>query len=131
MEIDRARADQARAHFARAGVAHRTTVIVGDAARVVRKLAGPFDLIFNDGDKRQYPLLLDRLVALLRPRGLLVTDNMLWGGEVIPGVMRQPDGESDEARAIREFTERVMHHPALATTIIPLRDGVALSVRRP
>ena len=60
-------------------------MIVGDAQRMIAKVAGPFDLIFQDGDKQLYAPLLDRLVALLRPGGLLVTDNVLWDGEVVPG----------------------------------------------
>ena len=52
---------------------------------MIAKVSGPFDLIFQDGDKQLYAPLLDRLVALLRPGGLLVTDNVLWNGEVVPG----------------------------------------------
>lgn len=131
IEVDRARAETARSNFARLGLAERATVIVGDAGRVIRKLAGPFDLIFNDGDKSQYPLLLDRLVELLRPRGVLVTDHVLWGGEVVPGLVPRPTRPPEKTAAIRDFTKRLMQHPALVTTIVPLRDGLAVSVRRP
>jgi caffeoyl-CoA O-methyltransferase len=131
IEIDERRAREARANFARAGLADRATVIVGNADRIVRKLAGPFDVIFNDGDKLQYPSLLDRLVDLLRPRGLLVTDNVLWGGEVIPGYLAAPARPADQTEAIRQFTARLMRHPALTTIVVPIRDGVAVSVRRP
>src|SRR5262249_8501427 len=67
MEIDAARAATARANFARAGLASRASVIVGDAQRMLAKVSGPFDVIFQDGDKMQYGPLLDRLVDLLRP----------------------------------------------------------------
>src|SRR3989440_6139456 len=90
MEMDEGRAKEARENFARAGLADRVSVVVGDAQLKLAKVAGPFDLIFQDGDKRQYAPLLDRLVALLRPRGLLVTDNVLWDGEVAPGVVEAP-----------------------------------------
>ena len=66
-------------------MADRVSVIVGDAQLKIAKVAGPFDLIFQDGDKQLYTPLLDRLVELLRPGGLLVTDNVLWDGEVVPG----------------------------------------------
>ena len=85
MEIDAERAREARENFARAGLADRVSVIVGDAQLKIAKVSGPFDLIFQDGDKTLYTPLLDRLVALLRPGGLLVTDNVLWDGEVVPG----------------------------------------------
>src|SRR5512143_2168994 len=85
MEMDAARAQEARANFERARVSDRVSVIVGDAERMLTKVAGPFDLIFQDGDKKLYTRLLDRLVSLLRPGGLLVTDNVLWAGKVVPG----------------------------------------------
>src|SRR5262249_31681802 len=85
MEKDEERVREARANFERAGVTDPVSVIVGDAERMVAKVSGPFDLIFQDGDKRLYTPLLDRLVTLLRPGGLLVTDNVLWDGKVVPG----------------------------------------------
>ena len=75
IELDPTRARIARGHFDDAGIGNRANVMVGDAARLVHKVSGPFDVIFNDGDKRQYLQLLDRLVTLLRPGGVLVTDN--------------------------------------------------------
>ena len=60
---------------------------------MLAKVAGPFDLIFQDGDKQLYVPLLDRLVELLRPGGLLVTDNVLWDGEVVPGFVEPPQRE--------------------------------------
>jgi len=130
LEKSQERADEARANFARAGFSDRVTVIVGDAALKIAKVAGPFDLIFQDGDKRLYTPLLDRLVSLLRPGGLLVTDNVLWDGEVVPGFIRQPTRDADDTRAIAEYNERVAAHPQLITTVIPLRDGVSISVKK-
>src|SRR5881394_3249295 len=85
MEMSEERAREARENFARAGLSDRVSVVVGDAQLKLAKVSGPFDLIFQDGDKQLYTPMLDRLVALLRPRGLLVTDNVLWDGEVVPG----------------------------------------------
>ena len=59
-------------------------------SRFVHKVAGPFDLIFQDGDKRLYEPLLDPLIAHLRPGGVLVSDNVLWDGEVIDGFVETP-----------------------------------------
>jgi len=77
MEMEPERAREARANFTRAGLADRVNVIVGDARLMIAKVAGPFDLIFQDGSKQLYTPLLERLVSLLRPGGLLVTDNVL------------------------------------------------------
>jgi predicted O-methyltransferase YrrM len=130
MEIDPARARTARANFERAGVADRANVMVGDAALLLAKVAGPFDLIFQDGDKAQYAPTLDRLAALLRPGGLLVTDNVLWDGEVVPGFTDRPRKKAADTTAIAEYNERLNAHPQLITATVPLRDGVAISVKR-
>src|SRR5581483_10187991 len=129
LEMDEDRARRARENFARAGLADRVNVIVGDARRMLAKIAGPFDLIFQDGDKQLYVPLLDRLVTLLRPGGLLVTDNVLWDGDVVPG-FRKPTKNAADTAAIVEYNERINAHPELMTTIVPLRDGVAIAVKR-
>jgi predicted O-methyltransferase YrrM len=130
MEINAERAQEARANFARAGLADRVSIIVGDAQLKLAKVAGPFDLVFQDGDKQQYSPALDRLVSLLRPGGLLVTDNVLWDGEVAPGFVEKPVRNAADTRAISEYNERVARHPQLLTSIVPLRDGVSLSVKK-
>jgi len=139
MEMDPERGQEAQENFKSAGLSSRASVIMGDAQRMIAKVAGPFDLIFQDGDKKLYVPMLDRLVALLRPGGLLVTDNVLWDGKVVPGYVRSAtalaerdaSAERDETtRAIAEYNERLAAHPALLTTIVPMRDGVSISVKR-
>ena len=127
-KVDRAR--QARDNFARAGLGDRANVMVGDAGLLVAKVSGPFDLIFQDGDKLQYSQMLNRLVDLLRPGGVLVTDNVLWSGEVVPGFVETPHHDPEDTRAIAEFNDQLAAHPALMTAIVPLRDGVSISVKR-
>jgi predicted O-methyltransferase YrrM len=129
-EMNEARAQEARDNFARAGVSDRVSVIVGDANLKLSKVSGPFDVIFQDGDKPLYSKMLDRLVALLGPGGLLITDNVLWDGEVAPGFTANPQRDPVDTRAIAEYNERVAAHPELVTSIVPLRDGVSISVKR-
>jgi predicted O-methyltransferase YrrM len=129
-ERDADRARLAREHVARAGLAERVSVVVGDAERLLAKVSGPFDLIFQDGDKALYSPLLDRLVALLRPGGLLVTDNVLWDGEVVPGFVEPPRRSPADTRAIADYNERLNRHPQLMTVTMPLRDGVAISFKK-
>jgi predicted O-methyltransferase YrrM len=129
METDPARAAIAKTNFERAGLADRVSVMVGDAQLKIVKVAGPFDLIFQDGAKPLYVPLLDPLVQLLRPGGLLVTDNVLWDGEVVPGYLPTPQRNAEDTRAIADYNERINTHPQLLTSIVPLRDGVAISVR--
>jgi predicted O-methyltransferase YrrM len=130
LESDPERVRVARANFERAGVAERVSVIAGDAQRTIAKVAGPFDLIFQDGSKTLYVPLLDKLVALLRPGGLLVTDNVLWDGEVVAGFVAVPKRDAEETRAIADYNERLNRHPQLITATVPLRDGVSISVKR-
>jgi predicted O-methyltransferase YrrM len=129
MEIDADRAAEAREHFRRAGLGTRASVIVGDAARMLHKFAGPFDLIFNDGDKRQYEPLLEGLVALLAPGGLLVTDDVLWGGDVAPDPDDAPPGDPEKVRLVASYNRRLAADPRLRTVILPVGDGVSVSVK--
>jgi predicted O-methyltransferase YrrM len=130
MEMDEARARVARENFARAGLADRASVVVGDAKLKIAKVSGPFDVIFLDGPKHLYNPLLDRLVALLRPGGLLITDNVLWSGEVVPGFVARPEHDEADTRAIVEYNQRINAHPELMTATLPLRDGVAVAIKR-
>ena len=81
--------------------------MIGDATRFLHKISGPFDLIFQDSDKKLYEPMLDRLVDLLRPGGLLVCDNVLWDGEVIPGYVATPAKNPDDTAAIAAFNRRL------------------------
>jgi predicted O-methyltransferase YrrM len=75
--------------------------------------------------------MLDTLAGLLRPGGLLVTDNVLWSGDVVPGFNKTPHHRSDaDTKAIVAYNEQLHRHPSLITSIVPLRDGVAISVKR-
>lgn len=129
MELNPDRAATARQNFARAGLADRANIMVGDAALLVAKVSGPFDLIFQDGAKEHYGRMLDRLVTLLRPGGLLVTDNVLWSGDVVPGFRATPSRDEADTRAIAAYNERLASDARLRTTFLPLRDGVAVSVK--
>jgi predicted O-methyltransferase YrrM len=130
LERDAARAATAREHFARAGVAERVAVIVGDATRYLHKIAGPFDLVFQDGDKAQYEPMLDRLVQLLQPSGAIVTDNVLWSGEVVPSFVESPQKNPEDTKAIAAYNRRLASDPHLDTTFLSVGDGVAISVKR-
>ena len=130
MEMDPQRAARARDHFAAAGFADRISVMVGDATRFLHKVAGPFDLIFQDSDKQIYEPVLDRLVELLRPGGVLMTDNVLWDGEVVPGFVPQPKKKPQDTVAIAAYNKRLAADTRLFTTILQVGDGVSLSVKK-
>ena len=129
MEIDPRRAAMARTHLEAAGLGDRAHVIVGDAARMVHKVAGPFDVILNAGDQRQYGPLLDRLVALLRPGGVLITGNVLGAGAVVPGLAESPSRPADDGDGLAAYNRRLAADPRLVTSFLPVGDGIAVSVR--
>jgi predicted O-methyltransferase YrrM len=62
---------------------------------------------------------------------LLVTDNVLWSGEVVPGFIKTPRQDIEDTRAIADYNNRLSAHPGLVTAIVPLRDGVSISAKRP
>src|SRR5271167_1359137 len=122
---DPGNADRAEAYLKKAGVRGRVRLLVGDALALLDSTEGQFDLIFNDVDKAQYPDTLNRAVDRVRVGGLLVTDNVLWYGRVA-----RPAAARDlETRAIQKFNRLIHRSPKLFTTIVPLRDGLAICMK--
>jgi len=123
VERDPETAKLAAGNLERTGVADRVRILVGDAQEIVGDLGGPFDLVFNDIDKEAYPAVLPRVADRLRVGGLLVTDNVLWGGSVAKG-------RGDAAtRAIRAYNDALAADPRFASVILPLRDGVSVALK--
>ncbi|MBZ5706293.1 MAG: O-methyltransferase [Acidobacteriia bacterium] len=117
-------AERARGYFERAGVADRITIRTGDALELLSEQKQQFDIIFNDVDKEDYPRVFRLAVPRLRKGGLFVTDNVLWSGRVA-----QPNPDS-HTKAILEFNRLLYNSPELFTTILPIRDGVAVAVKK-
>jgi predicted O-methyltransferase YrrM len=129
----RKNADEARGYFARAGVANRIQIHVGDALEVLSERKEQFDIVFCDIDKHDYPRAARMAPDRVRRGGLFITDNTLWRGDVAYAAGNpdfKPDQEPDEKlRAIVEFNELLYQSPDWYTTIIPLRDGVTVATR--
>jgi predicted O-methyltransferase YrrM len=115
--------DRARDYLGRAGLLDRVHIRQGDGLEILASTSGPLDLIFCDVDKHQYPRVHPLLASRLRPGGLFICDNMLWFGRVA-GPDRDPDTEG-----VRELTRLLYSDPGLQTTILPLRDGLSVSLR--
>ncbi len=97
---------------------------VGDALRILRRHSGPFDIVFNDIDKDDYPATIDLVADRLRRGGLFITDNVIWSGQVC---LRRPDSRT---RAIIRFTRQLYQDPRFFTTVLPIRDGIAVAVKQ-
>jgi predicted O-methyltransferase YrrM len=126
-ELDEANARQAAAFLERGGLLERADIRCGDGLEIARSFEpGSFDVVFNDCEKAAYPAALDVARRLLGPGGLLVSDNMLWGGRVV-----EPDAADAGTAGVIELTRRLLGASDFATTLIPMRDGVTMSVRLP
>lgn len=122
---DRKNADEARGYFDRAGVSKRISVKVGDAIELLSEQKHEFDIIFNDVDKEDYPRVFRIALSKLRKGGLFITDNVLWSGKAA-----EKDATEASTKAIQEFNRMIYNSADLFTTILPLRDGIAVAVKR-
>ena len=121
---DPKRADKARRYFERAGVSQRIVVRVGDALEILSEQKEPYDIIFNDVDKTDYPRVVRLALPHLKSGGLFITDNVLWSGKV-----GKPNPD-ETTKAILEFNRLIYESKDLFTTILPIRDGVAVCVKK-
>ena len=120
----------ARENFRRAGKEEQITLIEGDAAEVMKTLSGPFDLIFMDAAKGQYIHYLTEALRLLPKDGVLVSDNVMQDGDVIESRFAVERRNRTIHARMREYLYELKHNEALVTSIIPLGDGVAVSVKQ-
>lgn len=120
----------ARENFRRAGKESDITLIEGDALEVMKGLAGPYDFIFMDAAKGQYIHYLPEVKRLLMPGGLLVSDNVLQDGDVIESRFAVERRNRTIHSRMREYLFELKHSEDFETTILPVGDGVALSVKR-
>lgn len=122
---DRKKADEARGYFDRAGVSGRITLKTGDALELLSEEKQQFDIIFNDVDKEDYPRVFKLVLPRLRKGGLFVTDNVLWSGKVA-----QKNPSEASTKAILEINRLLYSSPDFFTTILPIRDGVAVAIKK-
>ena len=121
---DPKRAEKARRYFERAGVSQRIVVRVGDALEILSEQKEPYDIIFNAVDKTDYPRVVRLALPHLKSGGLFITDNVLWSGKV-----GKPNPD-ETTKAILEFNRLIYESKDLFTTILPIRDGVAVCVKK-
>jgi caffeoyl-CoA O-methyltransferase len=118
-------ADRARGYFTRAGVASRIKIHTGDALEYLSEQKQEFDIIFNDVDKDDYPRVLRLVAPRLRKGGLFITDNVLWSGRVA-----EKNPSDARTKAILEFNRKLYDTKEFYTTILPIRDGLAVALKK-
>ncbi len=126
----------ARENFRRFGKENQITLLEGDAAQILACMEGPhgrpgrYDFIFMDAAKGQYPVLLSQVLRLLDDGGLLVSDNVLQDGDILESRYAVTRRNRTIHARMREYLYEIKHHPCLVTSILPVGDGVAVSVKR-
>ena len=120
----------ARRHWQSAGVADRIALVLAPAKQTLDAClaAGEsalYDFAFIDADKVNYLAYYERLMKLVRPGGLIVVDNTLWGGEVA-----NPRNRDQDTVALREFNDVLLADPRIDLSLLPLGDGLTLARRR-
>ena len=122
---DGKRSAEAKQWLDKGGMGPRVHYEVGDAIEIIKKYPGPFDIVFIDIEKHQYSEALELARSRVRVGGYIIVDNVLWSGKVT-----QPLAKQDaETRGVLRFNKDAFLAPDLLTTILPLRDGVALALK--
>jgi caffeoyl-CoA O-methyltransferase len=122
---DSKNAERARGYFQRAGVANRITLHTGDALEFLSEQKQEFDIIFNDVDKEDYPRVLRLVAPRLRKGGLFITDNVLWSGRVA-----EKNPTDARTKAILDFNRKLYDSKEFYTTLLPIRDGLAVALKK-
>ena len=120
----------ARRYWEKAGVSDRIQLQIGNARETMAEFlqaghAGIYDLIFVDADKPDYDAYYEMGLRLLRPGGVVMFDNMLWGGNVV-----DPDATDEATEAIRAMNTKLHGDPRVGLTLVPIGDGITLVRKR-
>lgn len=125
MEFDQKVAQKAKENFKRAGVEKQIQIKIGDAKELIREYPDSyFDFIFQDVDKRLYPLMLDECIRTLKPQGILIGDDALFP------VMELEARWQDQIAPMQEFNKRIVNLPEMESTLLPIGDGMIVAVKR-
>ena len=120
----------ARENFKRAGKEHQITLLEGDATEILKELTKPYDFIFMDAAKGQYIHFMPDILRLLQPEGLLVSHNVLQDGDIIESHFIVTRRNRTIHKRMREYLYALTHSEELVTSVLPIGDGVTVSVRK-
>lgn len=120
----------AKANFQASGYADRITLLEGDAADILKELQEPYDMIFMDAAKGQYIHFMPDVMRLLKPGGLLVSDNVMQDGDILQSRFAVTRRNRTIHARMREYLFALTHHEELETVVLPVGDGVTLSIKK-
>ena len=119
----------ARENFRRAGKEEQITLLEGDAADILHEMQGSYEMIFMDAAKGQYIHFMPDVLRLLAPGGILLSDNVLQDGDIIESRFAVTRRNRTIHSRMREYLYALKHDPALETVILPVGDGITVSVK--
>jgi len=121
IEINDELTDFAQKYITEAGADSEITQLTGNALELIPRLDLIFDLVYIDGDKREYVDYYKAVIGKVRPGGFIIADNVLWGGKVL-----EKETSDTQAKGVIEFNEMIRNEKNIEQVIIPLRDGLML-----
>ena len=126
IEINDELEDIIRGGYEKAGIADKVNLLLGDAVDIIPTLPGPYDLVYIDANKRQYPEYWNLVADKVRPGGIVIADNTTWDGKVI----EEPTPRDAQSVGILEFNKLVAADTRYRCIQLPLRDGITIAVRQ-
>lgn len=124
IDVNEELAEKVRAYFDESKYASQLEMQIGDATELIKNLEGPFDIVFIDADKENYPTYFDLVIDKMSTGGLIIADNVLWSGKVL-----EPVKENDTStKAILHYNEKIHNDPRVENTLLPIRDGLMMAV---
>ncbi|MEM7036191.1 MAG: O-methyltransferase, partial [Bacteroidota bacterium] len=125
IEINPEREDMIRAYFEKAGVADKMDLRIGEAAKILDTLEGPFDMVFLDADKFNYIRYYEMILPKMPSGAVIMADNMLWSGRVV-----DENIQDKETLGLRSFVRHVAADDKTEQVLLPVRDGIMLIIRK-
>ncbi len=110
-----------RSFFDRSGFAPQIDYRIADAKNEIPTIAGPFDLVFIDADKRNYALYFELVIQKMNAGGIILVDNVLWSGKIV-----DEKAQDKSTQAIRDFNQKCLEDPRVEKVLLPLRDGLLM-----
>ena len=112
-------------YFEKSGLRNQIKQYTGDAIAIIPKLKFDFDMVFLDADKENYVKYLELISPILKPGGVLLTDNVLWHGKIVESSKNQ----DRVTRLIDNFNKKIIEDKSLKTVMLPIRDGISLTLK--